>query len=120
MIFDTNILIYLSKNVLKPEVLFLEEASISVITKIEALGFNFQNKEEHEIISGLCSLLHVVPVSDTIAEATINLRKKYKIKLPDALIYATALVQNQPLVTNNIGDFASLGNLVKLINPFTL
>jgi predicted nucleic acid-binding protein len=120
VIFVTNIFIYLSKNVLKPEDLFVDDASISVITKIEALGFSFKNAEEHEIISSICSLLKVIPVSDAIAEATIDLRKKYRIKLPDALIYATALVENKPLVTNNIADFVYLDNQVKLINPFTL
>lgn len=120
MIFDTNILIYLSKNILKPEAIFVEDVAISVITKIEALGFNFKSNQEYEIIAAICSSLRVVPVSDAIAEATISLRKQYRIKLPDALIYATALVENKPLLTNNIADFSTLGNQVKLINPFTL
>ncbi|MFD1258797.1 type II toxin-antitoxin system VapC family toxin [Mucilaginibacter terrae] len=120
MIFDTNVLIYLSKNLLNPQALFLEDAGISVITKIEALGYSFQNIEEYEIINSICSILKVIPVSDAIAEATINLRKNYRIKLPDALIYATAFVESKPLLTNNMADFASLDNKVILINPFSL
>lgn len=54
------------------------------------------------------------------ADATIELRKKYRIKLPDAIIYATALVERQSLLTNNTVDFIKLDNQVKLINPFDL
>jgi len=119
VIFDTNILIYLSKNILKPEDIVSDQTAISIITKIEALGYPFKNPEEFEIISAICSALPVIPVTDAIAEATINLRRKYRVKLPDALIYATALVENKPLLTNNVADFELLGNGVKLINPFT-
>jgi predicted nucleic acid-binding protein len=64
--------------------------------------------------------LTIVSLTDEIAEATIRLRTLNKIKLPDAIIYATALVQNLPLLTNNIADFKSLGDKVELINPFDL
>jgi predicted nucleic acid-binding protein len=120
VIFDTKVLIYLSKYVLKPEVILREKAAISVITKIEALGFSFSKAEEHKLLYDICNELEIVPLSDSIAEQTINLRANNRIKLPDAIIYATALVQGVPLITNNIADFKSLGNKVELINPFTL
>jgi hypothetical protein len=43
VISDTNILIYLSKYILKPGILINNDTAISVVTKIEALGFSFQN-----------------------------------------------------------------------------
>lgn len=120
MIFDTNILIYLSKYTLSPEILHTAKASISVISKIEALGFDFKNKAEHQLLVDICNELPVIPLTDEIAEQTIILRSKNKIKLPDAIIYSTALVQRLPLLTNNIADFKSLGDIVQLIDPFTL
>lgn len=120
VIFDTNVLIYLSKFVLSPDKILKGEISISVITKIEALGYSFPNKDEHQLLQDICNELPVIPLSDLIAEETILLRSKHRIKLPDAIIYATALVENMPLLTNNIADFKSLGNKVELIDPFTL
>ena len=120
MIFDTNILIYLSNYTLSSQNIFLNKASISVITKIEALGFSFKNNLEHQMLLDLCAELPVIPLTDAIADATINIRKQHRVKLPDAIIYATALTQNLPLLTNNIADFKSLGNKVELIDPFTL
>lgn len=120
MIFDTNILIYLSKYLLSPQKILTQQAKISVITKIEALGYQFKNIDELSLLVGLCHELPVVPLSDIIAEETINLRKNNRIKLPDAIIYATALVEGLPLLTNNISDFKSLNGNVKLIDPFTL
>ena len=120
MIIDTNVLIYLSKYTLSPEKILVKNAAISVITKIEALGFKFSNDAEYELISGICNELKAFSLSDEIADATINIRKNHKIKLADALIYATALVEGLPLLTNNIKDFNSLSGDVKLINPFDL
>ena len=120
MIFDTNVLVYLSKYILKPEKILNEATDISVITKIEALGYSFKNAEEHKLLFAICSELKVISLTDQIAEETINLKKNYKIKLPDAIIYATALVEKVPLLTNNINDFKLISRGVKLINPFDL
>lgn len=122
MIFDTNILIYLSKFTLNPDLIFTQnsKSAISVITKIEALGFHFTKHEELDLLLSLINELTVIPLSDAIAEETIKIRTTYKIKLTDAIIYATALTENLPLMTNNIADFKNLGDKVKIIDPFTL
>ena len=120
MIFDTNVLIYLSKFALDPAKILKEKAAISVITKIEALGYPFPNVQEHELLKAICNELEVIPLTDHISEETIKLRTNYRIKLPDAIIYATALVQQVPLLTRNIADFKMFGNKVEIIDPFTL
>ena len=120
MIFDTNVLIYLSKYILNPRKILIGRNSISVITKIEALGFQVKNPEEYELLLGICADLKVIPLTNLIVEETIELRKKHRIKLPDAIIYATALVEKIPLLTSNIKDFISLDGKVELINPFDL
>ena len=120
MIFDSNVLIYLSKYILKPEDIIKGRPAISVITKIETLGFQFKNPTEFILLSDLCNQLEIIQLTDEIATTTIDIRQHNKIKLPDAIIYATALVYKLPLLTHNTADFHKLGGGVKLIDPFTL
>ena len=122
MIFDTNILVYISKNILKIEKLIDPQIKpgISIISYIEALGFPFAIPGDQFYMQRICASCTTIQLSDLIVHETINLRRSNRIKLPDAIIYATALVQGLPLLTNNIDDFKSLGNKVESINPFTL
>ena len=53
----------------------------------------------------------VLPITEEISDKTIELRKDYKIKLPDALIAATALVYNFTLVSRNVSDFKRIVGL---------
>ncbi len=48
-------------------------------------------------------------LDDVIAQRTIELRRRFKTKTPDAIIAATALVNNMSVVTNNRSDFETLG-----------
>ena len=121
MIFDTNILIYISQNILKIENLIGEDIQpqISIISYIEAIGFPFANDLDKFYMEQICASCKVISLSDTIVRETIRLRTKYKIKLPDAIIYATSVVDGLPLLTNNTADFKLLDGKVKLINPFS-
>jgi predicted nucleic acid-binding protein len=122
VIFDTNVLIYLSKKTLNIIDLIppRAEGSISIISYIEALGFGFETERDEHYMKLICSSFRIVELSDPVITATINIRKRHKIKLPDAIIYATALIEGLPLLTNNTDDFKKLGNRVKLIDPFNL
>ncbi|MCI5146597.1 MAG: type II toxin-antitoxin system VapC family toxin [Candidatus Electrothrix sp. AR3] len=92
-----------------------EELAISVITKIEVLSYPFEQDEEALVLKFLNRFdLHYV--TDEIIDATIRLRKQRKIKTPDAVIAATALVQGLYVCTRNISDFKNIG--VNYINPF--
>lgn len=83
---------------------------------MECLGFNFSLKDEETIMIGLCKSFENYNINNEIISETIFLRKQYKIKLPDAIIAATALVNNWILVTINTKDFEKIKNL-KFINP---
>ena len=84
---------------------------LSVINQIELLGFN-GSPAEMAILNSFIQISAILPLNDTIAQETIRLRKAYRIKLPDAIIAATALVHNCILVTNNISDFQTISGLV--------
>jgi predicted nucleic acid-binding protein len=53
----------------------------------------------------LLSLFDEISLNQAVADCCIEIRKTYKIKLPDAIIAATALVQKQTLMSRNTDDF---------------
>ena len=58
-----------------------------------------------------------VTLTNEIKDKTIEIRKKYKTKLPDAIIAASAIVKNIPLITADKG-FCQISNLtLELIVP---
>lgn len=122
MIFDTNILVYISKNILKIENLIDIESSllIAVISNIEALGFSFATNEDQLYIQQICSSCVLIQLMNSVALETKNLIRKYKIKLTDADINAAALVENVLMLRNNTKYFSALDGKVKLINTFDL
>ena len=97
---------------------FNDNIAISIITKIEVLGFNGDENETKKL-TDFIGLARIFYIDDDIADKTIELRKSYKIKTPDAIIAATALVNNLMLCTRNIADFKTIDGL-QLINPWDL
>lgn len=87
---------------------------LSVINHIELLGFNGE-EGEMKVIEEFINISGVLPLSDEVVQQTINLRKAHKIKLPDAVIAATALVHNLTIITRNLSDFEGIEN-IKCIN----
>ncbi|MFA5905525.1 MAG: PIN domain-containing protein [Desulfobacula sp.] len=61
------------------------------------------------------SFANVLPLSDLIVEKVIDLKQTIKIKLPDAIIGATALHHDLKLVTHNVGDFTGID--VEIFDP---
>ena len=122
LLLDTNILIYLSKQELKLEDFASEDdvLYISVITLMEAKGYPFSNKKEEILIDSLCENLIKAHLSDDVIETVIGLRKKYKIKLPDAIILATAIENNLKLITRNTKDFEIAAPADMAFNPFNI
>jgi predicted nucleic acid-binding protein len=58
-----------------------------------------------------------VELNKEIADIAIEYRKKKKIKLPDALVLATAKYIDADLLTNDIQDFQKIDKSVKIIEP---
>lgn len=121
-LFDTNILIYyfnggLSGNIFHNISSMLQENfAVSVITKMEFLGFNGFTHDEKKKAREFISFAEIIPLEDGIVEQVIEIKQNFKIKLPDAIIAATAMSKNLSLITRNIDDFKHIK--VNLINPF--
>ncbi|GHV25104.1 hypothetical protein AGMMS4952_02040 [Spirochaetia bacterium] len=67
-----------------------KKCQFSVISQIEVLRFN-DTPENEQALAEFVSNSIILPLTDTVAVRTIALCKQSKIKLPDAIIAATAL-----------------------------
>ena len=108
---DTNVAIYyfgmaLTNDSEKFIDQILEESySISVVNRIELLGFKELNKNEAAALNSFISNSNILDLEEDIILKTIQIRKTYTIKIPVAIIAATCLIHNCSLITNNIKDF---------------
>jgi len=120
---DSNIAIYiLNGNIpekpLKKIAQFLaEECNLSIITKIEVLGWQFPTTDDQKKAEEFISASNVHQLNAEIADLTIDIRRGNNIKLPDAIIAATSISGDYTLLTRNVDDFSKISNLV-YINPF--
>jgi len=118
---DTNTILYYMGNQLPDKAKTLlaliidDEINLSVINKIELLGFSRVEQDLIDFVA--CS--NIFPIDDAVVDKTVEIRSLYKIKLPDAIIAATALINNLVLVSRNIKDFKGIQGL-NVINPYTL
>ncbi|KAF0237072.1 MAG: PilT protein domain-containing [Prolixibacteraceae bacterium] len=95
-----------------------EIPTISVITKIEVLGYKTTN-EATQLLESFIQDSIVVGLSEEIVDKTIEIRKMYNTKIPDSVIAATALVYNSILITRNLKDFQIIKGL-ECINPHAI
>ena len=87
---------------------------ISVITRMELLSWKSLNPKDEEVIKEFISDSTVFSLEESIINRTILLRKAFAIKLPDAIIAATALVHDMQLITHNLKDFTNIPDLIVL------
>lgn len=92
--------------------------NISVISQIEVLRYNAP-VHASRILSDFMGISSVYPLDDDIVPLTIKICKHHKIKLPDAIIAATAIFHNFALLTRNTDDFKNISSL-RLVNPWNV
>lgn len=88
---------------------------ISISNKIKIQGFAHPNNQMIELIEAST----IIPLTDEMVDETIAIRKIHKIKLPDAIIAATAKTKNLTLITRNETDFDSVSGLT-ITNPWKI
>lgn len=74
-----------------------EQPLASVITKMELLGFNAATVKEQTVTEIFINAAFIFNLDDGVINQTIALRKQHRIKLPDAIIAATAIVNDPTL-----------------------
>lgn len=118
VLLDSNVVIYASKGIVDAQKLLSDGDLffVSIITYIEVYSYNFSGVDEKNAVNEIFDYLEVVELDDAIAAQTIEYRKNSvkKIKLPDAVILATAKIIGAELITNNLSDFENIDASVKL------
>ncbi len=112
---------YLNETFPAAGVLFMDEivdteSIISFISEIELQVWNPDNPDDLSIYQSFVAGSLVIGIHAGIIQQTIVIRKTYKLKLPDALIAATAIDNNFTLIADNDADFKKVPGL-KYINP---
>jgi len=121
---DTNAVIdYLGKKLPSTGMDFMSRIidavpNVSVITKIEVLGFNAPD-QHYQLLTNFMDDATVLDLTSTIVDVSIDIRKQHKTKLPDAIIAATALVYDLVLISRNTSDFKNIQGL-QVVDPHSL
>ena len=121
---DTNVISdYFSASLSEKGMTLLDVAidatpNLSIITQIELLCWKTDREIERQVSDFVfeCNILEITP---EVVKHCIKLRKGKKIKLPDAIIAATALANHYSIITNNEKDFLNIKDL-KIYNPHKL
>lgn len=111
-ILDSNTIIFATQAKIEVDKLFSKYSQFyaSVITYIEVYGFDFHNQNEKDIADEIFANIQIIEVSSEIADQAIIYRKNKtkKIKLPDAIILASANYANAELLTDDWDDLKVL------------
>jgi len=111
---DTNPLIYLlDGNIDVARFLDNKQIYVSVITELELFGKPNLSVQDTEIIDVLLNGCFITEINQEIKHLYKEIKQKYSIKLPDAVIAATAIYLDMPLLSFDRG-FKNISNL-KLI-----
>ena len=100
---DTNALIYFLNGNSCMSSFLQSNLAFSVISEMELLSFSGLTTEEEMNIKSLLLDCKEISLTDEIKVKTIEIRKKYKTKLPDAIVAASAIIKNLPLITADKG-----------------
>ena len=92
--------------------------TVSVITEIEAISWVNPDKIKEKIIQEFIQDANVLSLTPSIVRQCIIIRRNRKIKTPDAIIAATAIVHNLTLITND-DHFSTIPGL-HVIDSFSL
>ncbi len=100
LVLDTNAVIYLQSGRLAAP-LEQGEYGISIITEIELLSFPGLSQHDEELLKLFFRGIAMLPLNERVKEKAVALRRKHRIKIPDAIICATAIAHNALLLTND-------------------
>jgi predicted nucleic acid-binding protein len=123
-LWDTNTAIYylqqqfpLGAEKFIDDLLKVEPPVISAITEIELLCWKTATPNDLVVLNNFINDSLIIELERPIKMKTADFRKELRIKLPDAIIAATAFVYDLTLISRNISDFKGINGL-KLVNPW--
>jgi predicted nucleic acid-binding protein len=105
-VFDTNILIdyLLGRDEAQQEFDRYSRRGISIVTWME-LQIGSKTEAEADVIDLFLREFRVIEISRQVARRAAEIRRRTRVRLPDAIIWATAQMESAQLVTRNTKDF---------------
>lgn len=108
---DTNIIVYLlNGDETIAELINTKTVYVSFITQLELLGYVGLSNPERKRIEDFLLDCVVIDINNSIKQRVIEIRKSYKLKLPDSIIVASALYLDLPVLTSD-SDFKKIDEL---------
>jgi predicted nucleic acid-binding protein len=127
VLFDTDVLIDAGRGVsvaldVLNDAVKKHSLAVSAITEMELI-VGCRNKAELRALDGFLKRFVVLSCTEAVSDEGARLLRKYRLShgllIPDALIAATALMENLPLVSKNQRDYRFIANLQLLPYPPT-
>ncbi|MHB9147787.1 MAG: type II toxin-antitoxin system VapC family toxin [Candidatus Amoebophilus sp.] len=121
---DNNVISsYLEGNFKESAIQFISEVidqgpNLSVITEIEALSWINPDKSKEAILQAFIEEANILYITHDIVKECVRIRRNKKMKTPDALIAATAIIYNMILLTSDT-DFNNIPTL-QVVDPHSL
>lgn len=113
ILLDSNIIIYTGvaayeglRNWLRSKTYF-----VSAISQIEVLGYYDLTANDKKYFEAFFEDANLILIQNKTVWKSIELRQHKKMSLGDAIIAATALINDLPLITANIKDFQHIEDL---------
>ena len=123
ILFDSNIIIYYLNGAVAVESYFecIKNGEIvpviSIITKIEILSYPSIKEQEIAAVEMVLNKFEIIPLTEPVVLNTIRIKREYSIKLPDAVIAATAISEHITILTRDATGFRKIKGLT-IENPF--
>lgn len=100
IVLDTNIVLYLlAGDETLAEFLQDKKGYVSVLTELELLGYQSITSKEQNHIKQFLESCSIIDINDDVKKIYVELRKKYRLKLGDAIAAATAIYLDLPFIT---------------------
>ena len=84
------------------------------MTELELFAYTDLTLDEEALIEKLLTTISVIPVDSRVARPAALMRRRYRLKVPDSVIAATAMFTGSKLLTRNTKDFRKIPSLVVL------
>lgn len=108
LLLDTNIVLYLlNGDVTLIPLLEDKNLFVSFITQLELLGYKDLSQKDLDNIQMFLNECTIIDITPPIKDTTVDLRRKYNLKLPDSIIIATGIWLNIPVISSDL-DFTKV------------
>lgn len=94
------------------------ECAIPIINRIELYSI-VMSPAALAAMSNFVGCVQILPLSDVVADRTIQIRQSHRLKLPDAAIAATCLENSLTLISRNTSDFKKTAGL-SVVDPYSI